>query len=75
MTSALSRRPTEANTRDAATSDPFDKGSDRHWLWWADSRSLRPGLYLRRRRILRVSMWLLRPRYSWNVRGYGRRWT
>lgn len=56
-------------------SDPFAKGGDRHWFWWADAHYIRPGLYLRRRRILRVSMWLLRPRYSWNVRGYGRRWT
>lgn len=55
--------------------DPYAKGGVRHWFWWADGKNLRPGLYLRRRRILRVSMWLLRPRYSWNVRGYGRRWS
>ena len=44
-------------------------------FWWADATYLRPGLYFRRRRILRMSMWLLRPRYSWNTRGYGRRWS
>jgi hypothetical protein len=62
-------------TGDANCSDPFGRGGDRHWLWWADATYLRPGLYLRRSRVVPVSMWILRPRYSWNVRGYGKRWS
>lgn len=48
--------------------DPYAKGGGRHGFWWADASYIRPGLFFRRRRVVRVSMWLLRPRYSWRTR-------
>lgn len=49
-------------------SDPYAKGGHRHWFWWADASYLAPGLHFRHRRLLPVSLWISRPRYSWRVR-------
>jgi hypothetical protein len=37
-----------------------------HWL---DGHALGPGLYYKSRRIVPVSVWLLRPRFMWRTRG------
>lgn len=49
--------------------------SPRKGFWYAGPTYLRPGLFYTRKRLLPISEWLTRPRYKWNVRGYGRRWT
>lgn len=33
-------------------SDPFAKGSNRHYFWWADSAYIAPGLFFRHKRII-----------------------
>lgn len=42
-------------------SDPFGKGGDRHWFWWAGGSYVRPGLFFRNRRIVPVSDWIIWP--------------
>lgn len=57
--------------RDENIADPYGQRGGRRWFWWADASYLRPGLHFRHRRVLPMSLWILRPRYSWRVRGIG----
>lgn len=60
---AVTARPdTDARERFAA------QAGMRGWRW-LDGHALGPGLYYRNRRIVPVSVWLLRPRFMWRTRG------
>jgi hypothetical protein len=32
--------------------DPYGKGGEHRWFWWADSTHKKPGLWFRRRRLI-----------------------
>lgn len=67
--------PGREQTQAESCADAFGKGGPYHRFHFRGGDSLAPGFYFRRWRLVRVSMWLLRPRLAWRTRGYGGRWT